>query len=92
MVGRKWHTSFQASSLYKELVFEALDIVAQQRDPEDVYHSDRGVQHTAIGLGRCCGDAIVRPFMGATGDWYNDATWVSNSLISAGAFFAHESL
>lgn len=35
MVGRKWRTSFQASSLYKELVFEALDIVAQQRDPEE---------------------------------------------------------
>ncbi len=63
-----------ASRMRTELVLKALDMAAQQRDPEGtVHHSDQGSQYTAVGFGQRCEDAGVRPSMGSVGDCYDNA-------------------
>ena len=63
-----------ADHLQTELVLKALDMAAQQRDPEKtVHHSDQGSQYTAVGFGQRCKDAGVRPSMGSVGDCYDNA-------------------
>ena len=68
-----------ADHLRTELVLEALDMAAQQRDPEktghhsDLHHSDQGSQQEAIAFGQRCEDAGVRPSMGSAGDCYDNA-------------------
>ena len=63
-----------ANHLRTELVLKALDMAAQQRDPEKtVHHSDQGSQYTAIAFGQRCKDAGVRPSMGSVGDCYDNA-------------------
>lgn len=60
--------------LRTELVVEALDMAAQQRDSEEtIHHSDQGCQYTAIAFGQRCKDAGVRPSMGSVGDCYDNA-------------------
>lgn len=60
--------------LRTELVLEALDMAAQQRDSkETVHHSDQGCQYTALAFGQRCKDASVRPSMGSVGDCYDNA-------------------
>jgi len=68
-----------ADHLRTELVLKALDMAAQQRDPEktghhsDLHHSDQGSQQEAIAFGQRCEDAGVRPSMGSVGDCYDNA-------------------
>ena len=63
-----------ADHLRTELVLKALDMAAQQRDPEEtVHHSDQGSQYTAIAFGQRCEEAGVRPSMGSVGDCYDNA-------------------
>jgi putative transposase len=60
--------------LRTELVLKALDMAAQQRDPEEtVHHSDQGSQYTAIAFENRCKDAGVRPSMGSVGDCCDNA-------------------
>jgi putative transposase len=45
-----------------------------QRQPHDViHHSDQGCQYTAVGFGRRCREAGVRPSMGSVGDCFDNA-------------------
>jgi len=63
-----------AGHLRTELVLEALDMAAEQRSPEGtVHHSDQGCQYTAVGFGKRCEKAGVRPSMGSVGDCYDNA-------------------
>jgi putative transposase len=63
-----------ANHLRTELVLEALDMAAEQRNPEEtVHHSDQGCQYTAIAFGKRCKDEGVRPSMGSVGDCYDNA-------------------
>jgi len=63
-----------AGHLRTELVLEALDMAAQQRNPEEtIHHSDQGCQYTALAFGNRCKDAGVRPSMGSVGDCYDNA-------------------
>jgi putative transposase len=63
-----------ADHLRSELVLEALNMAARQREPEEtVHHSDQGSQYTAIGFGKRCEEAGVRPSMGSAGDCYDNA-------------------
>ena len=63
-----------ADHLRTELVLKALDMAAQQRDPEKTgHHSDQGSQQEAIAFGQRCEDAGVRPSMGSVGDCYDNA-------------------
>ena len=63
-----------ADHLRTELVLEALDMAAQQRDPEEtIHHSDQGSQYTAIAFGQRCKEAGVRPSMGSVGDCYDNS-------------------
>ena len=63
-----------AGHLRTELVLKALDMAAQQRDPDEtVHHSDQGTQYTAIAFGQRCKDEGVRPSMGSVGDCYDNA-------------------
>jgi putative transposase len=58
-----------AAHLRTELVLSALDMAAQQRQPEGtIHHSDQGCQYTAIAFGQRCKVAGVRPSMGSVGD------------------------
>jgi putative transposase len=60
-----------ADHLRTELVLDALDMAAQQRNPEEtVHHSDQGSQYTALAFGQRCNDAGVRPSVGSVGDCY----------------------
>ena len=63
-----------ADHLRAELVLDALDMAAQQRNSEEtIHHSDQGCQYTAVGFGQRCEDAGVRPSMGSVGDCYDNA-------------------
>jgi putative transposase len=63
-----------ADHLRTELVLDALDMAAQQRNPEEtVHHSDQGSQYTALAFGQRCNDAGVRPSVGSVGDCYDNA-------------------
>jgi putative transposase len=63
-----------AGHLRSELVLEALNMAAQQREPEEtVHHSDQGCQYTAIVFGERCKAEGVRPSMGSRGDCYDNA-------------------
>ena len=63
-----------AGHLRSELVLEALNMAAQQREPEEtVHHSDQGCQYTAIVFGERCKAEGVRPSMGSVGDCYDNA-------------------
>jgi len=63
-----------ADHLRTESVLKALDMAAQQRDPEKTgHHSDQGSQQEAIAFGQRCEDAGVRPSMGSVGDCYDNA-------------------
>jgi len=63
-----------ADHLRTELVLEALNMATEQRSPEEtVHHSDQGCQYTAVGFGKRCEDADVRPSMGSVGDCYDNA-------------------
>jgi putative transposase len=63
-----------ADHLRTELVLDALDMAAQQRNSEEtIHHSDQGCQYTAVGFGQRCEDAGVRPSMGSVGDCYDNA-------------------
>ena len=63
-----------ATHLQAELVLEALDMAAEQRNPDEtIHHSDQGSQYTAIGFGKRCEEAGVRPSMGSAGDCYDNA-------------------
>ena len=63
-----------ADHLRTELVLGALNMATEQRSPEEtVHHSDQGCQYTAIGFGKRCEDADVRPSMGSVGDCYDNA-------------------
>jgi len=60
--------------LRTDLVVEALDMAAQQRNSEGTaHHSDQGCQYTAIAFGQRCKDAGVLPSMGSVGDCYDNA-------------------
>ena len=60
--------------LRTELVLAALNMAIDQRRPQAViHHSDQGCQYTAIGFGRRCREAGVRPSMGSVGDCYDNA-------------------
>ncbi len=62
------------SHLRTELVLDALDMAAQQRDSEEtIHHSDQGCLRTAIAFSQRCKDAGVRPSMGSVGDCYDRA-------------------
>ena len=57
-----------------DLVLEALNMAAQQRDAKNViHHSDHGSQYTSIVFGRCCAELGVRPSIGSVGDAYDNA-------------------
>lgn len=63
-----------AVHLRTELVLAALEMALVQRGPSDViHHSDQGTQYTAIGFGRRCEEAGVRPSMGSVGDCFDNA-------------------
>ena len=63
-----------ATHLRTELVLAALNMAIAQRQPHDViHHSDQGCQYTAVGFGRRCREAGVRPSMGSVGDCYDNA-------------------
>ena len=63
-----------AGHLRTELVLEALDMAAEQRNPEEtIHHSDQGCQYAAIAFGERCKDEGVRPSMGSVGDCYDNA-------------------
>jgi putative transposase len=63
-----------ADHLRTELVLEALDMATGQRSSDGtVHHSDQGCQYTAIGFGKRCEEAGVRPSMGSVGDCYDNA-------------------
>jgi len=63
-----------AVHLRTELVLAALEMALVQRGPSDViHHSDQGTQYTAIGFGRRCEEAGVRPSMGSVGDCFANA-------------------
>lgn len=63
-----------ADHLQAELVLEALNMATRQRSPDGtVHHSDQGCQYTAIGFGKRCEEAGVRPSMGSVGDCYDNA-------------------
>jgi putative transposase len=58
-----------ATTLAKQLVFDALNMALATRRRRDViHHSDQGSQYTSIEFGRRCRDAGVRPSMGSVGD------------------------
>jgi putative transposase len=60
--------------LRTELVIAALNMAVDQRRPARViHHSDQGCQYTALGFGRRCRLAGVRPSMGSVGDCYDNA-------------------
>jgi putative transposase len=63
-----------ATHLRTELVLAALNMAIAQRQPHDViHHSDQGCQYTAVGFGRRCREAGVRPSMGSVGDCFDNA-------------------
>ena len=63
-----------ADHLRTKLVLDALDMAAQQRNPEEtIHHSDQGTQYTAIDFGQRCRAEGVRPSMGSQGDCYDNA-------------------
>ncbi len=63
-----------ASHLRTELVLEALNMAAQQRNLEEtIHHSDQRCQYVAIAFGKRRGDEGVRPSMGSVGDCYDNA-------------------
>ena len=63
-----------ATTLAKQLVLDALNMVLTTRRPSGViHHSDQGSQYTSIEFGRRCRDAGVRPSMGSVGDAYDNA-------------------
>jgi putative transposase len=45
----------------------------QRSSDGTVHHSDQGCQYTAIGFGKRCEEAGVRPSMGSVGDCYDNA-------------------
>ncbi len=60
--------------LRTELVLAALNMAIDQRRPARViHHSDQGTQYTAVGFGRRCREAGIRPSMGSVGDCYDNA-------------------
>ena len=60
-----------AGHLRTELVLDALDMAAQQRNShKTIHHSDQGTQYTAIDFGERC---TARPSMGSRGDCYDNA-------------------
>lgn len=62
-----------ADHLRTELVLDALDMAAQQRNSEEtIHHSDQGCQYTAVGFGQHCEDAGVRPSIDSVGDCYDN--------------------
>ena len=51
--------------LCTELVVEALDMAAQQRDSEEtIHHFDQGCQYTAVAFGQRCKEARRAPVNG----------------------------
>lgn len=63
-----------ADHLRSELVLEALNMAARQREPEEtVHHSDQGSQYTSIAFGERREAEGVRPSMGSRGDCYDNA-------------------
>ena len=63
-----------ATSLWTELVLNALNMALQQWRPTSViHHSDRGSQYTSLALGQRCDKAGVRPSMGSVGDCFDSA-------------------
>jgi len=63
-----------ADHLRTKLVLDALDMAAQQRNPEEtIHHSDQGTPCTAIDFGQRCRAEGVRPSMGSRGDCYDNA-------------------
>ena len=63
-----------ADHLRTEFVLEALDMAAEQRNPDGtIHHSDQGCQYTALAFGKRCKNAGVRPSMGSVGDCFDNA-------------------
>ena len=63
-----------AGHLRTELVLDALDMAAQERNSDEtIHHSDQGTQYTAIDFGQRCRAEGVRPSMGSRGDCYDNA-------------------
>ena len=63
-----------ATTLYTQLVLDALNMALATRRPKDVvHHSDQGSQYTSIAFGKRCREAGVRPSMGSVGDAYDNA-------------------
>jgi putative transposase len=63
-----------ATHLRTELVLEALERAAAQRQPQGViHHSDQGCQYTSLAFGHRCRELGVRPSMGSVGDAYDNA-------------------
>jgi putative transposase len=63
-----------AGHLRTELVLDALNMAIYRRRPANViHHSDQGCQYTSIAFGKRCGEAGIRPSMGAVGDCYDNA-------------------
>jgi putative transposase len=63
-----------AAHMKTQLVLDALEMAIRQRHPKGViHHSDHGSQYTAVGFGRRCQKAGIRPSMGSVGDCYDNA-------------------
>jgi putative transposase len=63
-----------ASHMRKELVIDALNMAATQREPKSViHHSDHGSQYTSLAFGKRCKVFDIRVSMGSVGDCYDNA-------------------
>ena len=63
-----------ADHLRTELVLQALEMAAHQREPDGVvHHSDQGCQYTSYAFGKRCKALGVRPSTGSVGDCYDNA-------------------
>jgi len=63
-----------ATHLRAELVVDALEMAASQRDVHGViHHSDQGSQYTSVAFGQRCDRYGIRPSMGSVGDCYDNA-------------------